>query len=87
MATKKKAPLGSGARFAALAGAVAKDEMKAGKPVNVAKDIGAATAAKIGREKYGAKRFAEMAAAGRKGKVMSKSSGMKMPKKRLQDMC
>jgi hypothetical protein len=52
----KKATLGSGGRFAAVKAAAAKSG---------AKDP-AAVAAAIGRKKYGAKRMAKMAAAGRK---------------------
>ena len=55
----KKSPPGQGARFKALAKSAA-----AGGATS-----GAAVAAKIGRAKYGAKRFAAMAAAGRKRKV------------------
>lgn len=52
-----KAPLGSGGRFAAL------EKKLSGKVDNPA-----AVAASIGRKKYGAKRMAKWAAAGRKGK-------------------
>lgn len=54
--TKKKPPLGSGARFAAL-----KSELAA----KGAQDPGA-LAAYIGRKKYGKKRFAKLSAKGRK---------------------
>jgi hypothetical protein len=55
-----KAKLGSGARFKALAGKLArrKDGVKDPKAV----------AAAIGRAKYGAKRMAKLAAAGRRRK-------------------
>lgn len=51
-----KAPLGQGGKFAAVAKAAG-----GGKK-------GAAIAAMAGRKKYGAKKMAAMAAAGRKGK-------------------
>ena len=60
----KKPKLGTGARFAAL-----KREL-AGKP-GVTNP--AAVAAAIGRKKYGKKKFAKMAAAGRKRKKASSS--------------
>jgi hypothetical protein len=52
----KKAPLGQGGRFAAVAAAAKKSGAK--NP--------AAVAAAVGRKKYGAKKMAKMAAAGRK---------------------
>lgn len=52
-----KAPLGSGGRFAAL------EKKLSGKVDNPA-----AVAAAAGRAKYGAKKMAKWAAAGRKGK-------------------
>ena len=52
----KKKPLGSGARFKAVAA-----EAKAGGAKNPE-----AVAAAIGRKKYGKKKMAKMAAAGRK---------------------
>lgn len=58
MAKAKKPKLGSGARFKALKKKVA---------TSGAKDP-AAVAAAIGRKKYGAKKMAKMAAAGRKKK-------------------
>lgn len=51
-----KAPLGQGGRFAAVAKAAGGGEK------------GAAIAAAVGRKKYGAKKMAQMAAAGRKSK-------------------
>lgn len=53
-----KAPLGEGGRFAAL-------ERKLDKREGVTNP--AALAASIGRKKYGAKRFAALSKAGRKG--------------------
>lgn len=50
----KKAPLGQGGRFAAVAKAAGGGEK------------GAAIAASVGRKKYGAEKMAKMAAAGRK---------------------
>lgn len=52
----KKAPLGQGGRFAAVAKAAGGGEK--GKRI----------AAAVGRKKYGAKKMAKMAAAGRKKK-------------------
>lgn len=52
-----KAPLGQGGRFAAVEAAAAKSGAR--NP--------AAVAAAVGRKKYGAKRMAKMAAAGRRG--------------------
>jgi len=54
---KKKPPLGSGKRFAALKSEIAKK----GK----VKDPGAVAAA-VGRKKYGAKKFQALAAKGKK---------------------
>lgn len=51
----KKAPLGQGGRFAAVAKAAGGGEK------------GAAIAASVGRKKYGAEKMAKMAAKGRKG--------------------
>jgi hypothetical protein len=53
---QRKAPLGSGKRFAALSKKVGSD----------------ALAAHIGRKKYGKKRFQQMAAAGRRRKSRRK---------------
>lgn len=50
----KKAPLGQGGRFAAVAKAAGGGEK------------GAAIAASVGRKKYGAEKMAKMAAKGRK---------------------
>jgi len=58
MAAKKKPALGSGQRFQALSGQLAKKG--AANP--------RALAAAIGRKKYGAKRFNALAAKGRKKK-------------------
>lgn len=57
---KRKAKLGSGARFRTLSGKLGARRGK-GKVRNPK-----ALAAYIGRKKYGAKRFAKLAAAGRK---------------------
>ena len=54
----RKKPLGEGSRFAAIEAAA-----RAGGATNPA-----AVAASIGRKKYGAKRMAKLAAAGRKRK-------------------
>jgi len=54
----KKKPLGEGSRFAAVAKIAAAGGAKNPKAV----------AAAIGRKKYGSKKMAKMAAAGRKGK-------------------
>lgn len=58
MTTKKKPKLGSGGRFRALKGKLAKKGAKSP----------GALAAWIGRKKYGTKRMAKMSAAGRKRK-------------------
>lgn len=60
-----KPKLGSGARFKKLEGSVAGEYEKKGKSAAAAKKIGAAVAAKVGREKYGASKMAKMAAHGR----------------------
>lgn len=57
--TRKKPPLGSGARFRQLKGKLAK--RGASNP--------GALAAYIGRKKYGAKKFSKLSAKGRKRKV------------------
>ena len=57
---KKKAKLGSGKRFAALS----KKIQKGGKSKKAADAI----AASIGRKKYGKKKMAKMAAAGKRRK-------------------
>lgn len=54
----KKAKLGSGKRFKALESKVKKE--------GYGKEAAAAIAASAGRKKYGAKKMAKMAAAGRK---------------------
>lgn len=61
-----KPKLGTGARFKTLAGNVASGYKKRGMDEKKAEEIGKATAAKIGREKYGAKKFAAMAKKGKK---------------------
>jgi hypothetical protein len=61
-----KAKLGSGARFAALSGSVAKSYEKKGMPAEKAKAIGAAVAAKAGQAKYGVKAMSKMAQKGKK---------------------
>lgn len=58
MAAKKKPKLGSGARFRAVAASARKSGAR--NP--------AAVAAAVGRSKYGKKRMAKMAAAGRRRK-------------------
>lgn len=70
MAQKKKAPLGSGARFAAL-----KKELTGKKGV---RDPGA-LAASIGRKKLGKKKMASLSAAGRKRKSSAPFGGKKAP--------
>ena len=55
---RRMAPLGSGGRFKALVGKI----KASGKSASSAKAI----AASIGRKKYGAKKMAAMAAAGRR---------------------
>ena len=64
----RKPKLGSGGRFKKLSGSVAKSYEKKGMSAKKAKAIGAAVAAKVGRKKYGAKKMAKMAAAGRRRK-------------------
>jgi len=59
--------LGSGERFKKLSGSVAQQYMKKGKSAEEAKKIGAAVAAVAGRKKYGPKKMASMAKAGKKG--------------------
>ena len=65
MATKKP-KLGSGMRFKAVAKKVASSVAKKGMSKTVAKKVGAAVAAKAGMKKYGAKKMASMAKAGKK---------------------
>ena len=64
----KKLKLGSGERFAKLKSAVAKGYKKKGMSEEKAEEIGAAVAAAQGRKKYGEKKMASMAKAGRKRK-------------------
>jgi hypothetical protein len=61
-----KAKLGSGARFKHVMESAAKGYEKKGMSPEHAKEVGAAIAAKIGRAKYGAKKFSKLAAMGRK---------------------
>lgn len=58
--------LGGGGRFAKLSSKVKQSEMKSGYNAKDATRIADATAAKIGRAKYGNKKMAQMAAKGRK---------------------
>ncbi len=62
---KKKAPLGSGERFSELQNKAAASYEKKGVSPEKAKKIGGAIAAKIGREKYGAKKFSKLSAMAR----------------------
>jgi len=62
---KKKAPLGSGERFSELQNKAAASYEKKGVSPEKAKEIGGAIAAKIGREKYGAKKFSKLSAMAR----------------------
>jgi len=62
----KKLKLGSGERFAKLKSAVAKGYKKKGVSEERAEKIGAAVAAVQGRKKYGEKKMASMAKAGKK---------------------
>lgn len=57
--------LGDGSRFKKLSGSVAKEYEKKGDSPKAAKRIGAAVAAKVGREKYGEKKMAKLSAHGR----------------------
>lgn len=61
----KKGKLGDGSRFKKVSGSVAKEYEKKGDSPKKAKEIGAAVAAKAGREKYGAKKMASFAHKGR----------------------
>lgn len=61
----KKAPLGSGKRFAALEEKVEKSYEKKGMSPAKAAKVGAATAAVIGRKKLGKEKMAKMAAKGK----------------------
>jgi hypothetical protein len=60
-----KPKLGSGARFKKLEGSVEKEYEKKGKSEKKAKEIGAAIAAKVGREKYGEKKMSSWSKKGR----------------------
>lgn len=69
MASRMKKPkLGSGKRFNSLENSVAQEYEKKGVSPERARKIGAAVAAKVGRQKYGKARFQKLAAAGRKRK-------------------
>lgn len=57
--------LGDGSRFKKLSGSVAKEYEKKGDSATSAKKIGAAVAAKVGREKFGSKKMSQMAHKGR----------------------
>ena len=61
----KKAPLGSGERFASIQNKAAASYEKKGVSPEKAKEIGGAIAAKIGREKYDAKKFSKLSAMAR----------------------
>ncbi len=61
----KKPKLGTGARFKAVANPIEKEYEKKGKSPAEAKRIAGATAAKIGRESLGAKKFNKLATEGR----------------------
>jgi hypothetical protein len=61
----KKAPLGSGKRFAALEEKVEKSYEKKGMSPAKAAKVGAAVAAKVGMKKYGKEKMAKMASKGR----------------------
>ncbi len=56
----KKPKLGTGKRFKSLSGKIAQAYKKKGISAKKAKQIGNATASKIGRKKYGKKRFAKL---------------------------
>lgn len=58
--------LGGGGRFKKVQGKIADEYEKKGVSPAKANAIGAATAASIGRKKYGAQAMAKMSAAGRK---------------------
>lgn len=62
---ENKAPLGSGERFASIQNKAAASYEKKGVSPEKAKEIGGAIAAKIGREKYGAKKFSKLSAMAR----------------------
>jgi len=64
-AKKPASKLGSGTRFAELSARIAADYRCKGYSWAEAEQIGMATAASIGRRKYGGKRMASMAARGK----------------------
>ena len=64
----KKGKLGDGSRFKKLSGSVAKEYEKKGDSSEKSKKIGAAVAAKVGREKYGEKKMASLSKKGREDK-------------------
>lgn len=68
MSGKRKPKLGSGERFAKLSGSVEREYEAKGVSPKRAKAIGAAVAADAGRKAHGAKRMAQLSAAGRKRK-------------------
>lgn len=61
-----KPKLGSGERFATIENKAAKSYEKKGMSPEHAKEVGAAIAASIGRNKYGAKKFSKLSAMARK---------------------
>ena len=61
-----KPKLGSGARFASVQNKAAEAYEKKGMSPEHAKEVGAAIAAKVGRAKYGAKKFSKLSAMARK---------------------
>jgi hypothetical protein len=61
-----KAKLGSGARFKSVMNKAAANYEKKGMSHEKAEEVGAAIAAKIGRAKYGAKKFSKLSAMGKK---------------------
>lgn len=61
-----KAKLGSGARFKSVMSKAAEGYEKKGMSHEKAEQIGAAIAAKVGRAKYGAKKFSKLSAMGKK---------------------
>jgi hypothetical protein len=61
-----KPKLGSGARFAKMKSDIKSSHVARGRSAAEADKIAAATAAKIGRAKYGKARFAKLSAAGRR---------------------
>lgn len=63
-----KSPMGSGQRFNALSGDIMHQYMQKSKSPAEAERIAKATAAEIGRKKYGSKKFAGLA---KRAKMMS----------------